>query len=65
MNNDPLINPQPGDVVYGMGKTREVIRRNGSDIWYVVRGQKVRTEKCCWISTWCNWCAKYKATVVV
>ena len=64
MEHDPLTNPQPGDAVSGMGKIRDVISRTGGDIRYVVRNQKVRTEKYCWISTWCDWCARNKAIVV-
>jgi hypothetical protein len=62
--NNPLINPQPGDVVFGMGKTRFVVRRDGGDVWYTVKGQKTQKEKCCFISTWCDWCKKYKVTVI-
>ncbi|MFA5875225.1 MAG: hypothetical protein WC901_00860 [Candidatus Margulisiibacteriota bacterium] len=62
--HDPLIEPKPGDVVYGNGKTRVVVRNNSGDIVYYVEEHKYQYKKYCCIKTWRDWCKKNKAVVI-
>jgi hypothetical protein len=61
---NPLIDPNQGDVVFGRGKTREVISRDGYNIWYIVREQNNMVGRCSWITTWQDWCKKNKAKII-
>jgi hypothetical protein len=54
---DPKLDPQPGDKLYKLGDagkhlSRQVVRREDNDIFYVTHHGK---ERKCWISTWLEW----------
>lgn len=61
MDRDPRIDPRPGDMVCSTrhkdGRERHVVRRDGNNIYYLtVTVNKTSDRKCCWITTWQDWC---------
>lgn len=60
------MDPQEGDTVYatvnGRLVARNVVRRKGNDIIYINLLSSGLREKICWITSWQDWCHKYRAT---
>jgi uncharacterized protein with PIN domain len=70
MRDMSIKDPLPGQTFTGNGKKRKVVRRYGYNVYYVSGKYAddpicavIRDEKCCFITTWKEWCRKNKVTV--
>jgi hypothetical protein len=53
---DPRRDPQVGDRVMKNSTIRNVRKREGGDITYLVETGPASKPKLCWITTWQDWC---------